>query len=444
MTQFYRIARRAPSIAFVFLERPAMFTASKPLYPRGYRVGRSFLLRSSVTSPNSKTTSYLTNLTSLRGVAALLTVIFHVDLMLGDSAGGLLRITHSGIINRLYLMVDFFFILSGFIMVHVYGTGFSRGVTGSTFKRFTLARFARVYPLHFATLIYAIVLFAVAAILGLPTLPVMQVENSGYSIVTNLLLLQSMNLHHWFTWVHASWSISTEWWMYMLFPFLVVPFSQLSGRGRAVVAALAFAGYVGIMYFVIPIVSVPASMPFLKVNPADLSINVAYQYGILRCFCGFVLGMAVYGAYARQWGRTWLANGYTLLGLVGCEALCLHLSAPDAITVMCDPLILLSAAYGSPRANTVLGSRIMRTIGDWSFSIYLTHQPLLFTYYEVQAWLARGQPVVVSSAPPTGMLYGWGVAAVVIGAALVVSAGSYHLVEVPARRRINQWAGRAA
>jgi peptidoglycan/LPS O-acetylase OafA/YrhL len=57
---------------------------------------------------------------------------------------------------HMYLMVDFFFILSGFILCHVYGKYFAESVSRKEFKKFSIARFARVYPLHFATLCYLI------------------------------------------------------------------------------------------------------------------------------------------------------------------------------------------------------------------------------------------------------------------------------------------------
>ena len=71
---------------------------------------------------------YLSNLTPLRGVAALLTIIYHVDLMLGGGGNMLLKTKDSLLFSRLYLMVDFFFILSGFIMCHVYGELFASSV----------------------------------------------------------------------------------------------------------------------------------------------------------------------------------------------------------------------------------------------------------------------------------------------------------------------------
>ena len=171
--------------------------------------------------------SYLSNLTPMRGIAALLTVIFHINLFTG---GALVHPSASSILNRMYLMVDFFFILSGFIMCYVYGDRFTTQVKKTDFKKFTIARFSRVYPLHLSMLLFIIFILFLFAKLGVPKNPILQVDNNAYSVLTNLLLLHSMNFHNWFTWVHASWSISTEWWAYMIFPFLVAPFFQIEIR----------------------------------------------------------------------------------------------------------------------------------------------------------------------------------------------------------------------
>ncbi|MEO7047355.1 MAG: acyltransferase, partial [Ferruginibacter sp.] len=104
------------------------------------------------------TSTYLPNLTPLRGIAALLTVIYHADLYIGGGGNGLLKIKDSLLFTKLYLMVDFFFVLSGFIMYHVYAKWFIESVNSFSFKKFTIARFARVYPLHFFTLLYLVIL----------------------------------------------------------------------------------------------------------------------------------------------------------------------------------------------------------------------------------------------------------------------------------------------
>lgn len=69
---------------------------------------------------------YLPSLTALRGIAALWVVLFHMDVIVYyRDLGPLLPHEWSGLITQGYLWVDFFFILSGFIICHIYGSQFS-------------------------------------------------------------------------------------------------------------------------------------------------------------------------------------------------------------------------------------------------------------------------------------------------------------------------------
>ncbi|WP_273215134.1 acyltransferase family protein [Runella zeae] len=387
----------------------------------------------------NNSTPYLANLTPLRGIAALLTVMFHVDLMVGGGGNMLLKFKDSMLFTRMYLMVDFFFVLSGFIMYHVYGQWFAESVHKKDFKRFTIARFARVYPLHFVTLLYCVLLQLVfIAAGGIDMNPMNAISNDWATIPSHLLLLHSMNVNEWFTWNNASWSISTEWWMYMLFPFLVKLFSKLSSWGRLLMIAGCVGGYLLITFVIVPIVTVPESIAFTKVNPADLTINVSYQYGFLRCLFGFVLGMMVYQYYSENKGKRLFGNGYTFLVLTLGLGLCLHFAVPDVFTVLFFPLMLLSAAYGSTNMDKFFGTVPLQRIGDWSFSIYLVHQPLLYTAYTIMAYLNPPTPNASAGPPPSyDMLTGWVICLVFIGITLLVSWFTYNFVEVPARQWIN-------
>jgi len=142
-----------------------------------------------------------------------------------------------------------------------YGSMFCRLCHQDGLTKFAIARFARVYPLHFITLIYIVIMYALSAHAGVPEIPVLQIGNTSYSLLTNLFLLHAMNFHNWFSWNHASWSISTEWWAYMIFPFLVRPFIRLNSAGKLAAALLCFAGYFCIIMFVVPITTCPKRSP---------------------------------------------------------------------------------------------------------------------------------------------------------------------------------------
>lgn len=377
------------------------------------------------------THKYLSNLTPLRGIAALLTVLFHVDIILSTLGGHLVDGKVSSILNRMYLMVDFFFVLSGFILCYVYSKNFEGTVKAQDFKKFTIARFARVYPLHLFSLLLTTLFLFLLHQCGAKVSPILDAENSVYSFITNLFLLHSMNLHKWFTFTHASWSISTEWWMYMLFPFLVSPFMKLSKPGRLVIFALCIAGYLVIGYVLVPLVTVPDAS-FRKVSP--FSLNVAYQFGFLRCMFGFVIGMMVYYGYKEDWGIKLFSSGYTFLILIAGLALCLHFAVLDIFTVLFFPCIILSAAYGNKNLNTILASKPLQRLGDWSFSIYLIHQPFLYQ----GAALMQNQDKTGIVIPKMTMFNSWLICIIFIAFILFMSYLSYRFIELPARNFINK------
>lgn len=328
-------------------------------------------------------------------------------------------------------------------MCHVYGELFINSVKGSDFKKFTIARFARVYPLHFVTLTYTIILLFVSAKLGIPKNIILEVENNAGSIFSNLLLIHSMNLHQWFSWVHASWSISVEWWAYMLFPFLVAPFSRLNSIGKIVISTLCIVGYLAIMFYLIPLVKIPpALMDIFGSSGAPMpgeSLNVSFQFGFLRCLCGFILGMIMCQGYKAEWGKRVLGNGYTLITLALCSFTCMHFALPDVFAVAFFPFILLSAAYGSAGMNKFFGNPILQRLGDWSFSLYLVHQPLLFTINKIMAYLNPIDPTNPPMGPPPrpDMLMGWIYCFGIIGLALFISYLTFNFIERPARKFIN-------
>ena len=79
-------------------------------------------------------------LDGLRGVAALLVVFYHIFEGLSFAAGGTLITT----INHGYLAVDFFFILSGFVIGYAYDDRLRKSMTlGNFFKR----RLIRLHPM---------------------------------------------------------------------------------------------------------------------------------------------------------------------------------------------------------------------------------------------------------------------------------------------------------
>jgi peptidoglycan/LPS O-acetylase OafA/YrhL len=83
---------------------------------------------------------YLSSLTPLRGIAALLVAVFHFEM----AAARFVPASQTMFFERCYLMVDLFFIMSGFIMMHVYSSHFKDRIQKHSLKDFFVARFARM------------------------------------------------------------------------------------------------------------------------------------------------------------------------------------------------------------------------------------------------------------------------------------------------------------
>jgi peptidoglycan/LPS O-acetylase OafA/YrhL len=176
----------------------------------------------------------------------------------------------------------------------------------------------------------------------------------------HVLLLHGMNTTPYSSWNDPSWSISTEWWIYLVFPSLVRPLRDAGPLRVSLIAATCFATYFAIMFYLVPRVTVPPAMAYDPVGQARHTIGVSYQYGFARCAAGFVLGTLAHGAYrAGRWQR-WLAGGPALLVLATGAAISMHYGLPDPVTVAFFPLLVLSAACGGKGVDAVLGARPLR------------------------------------------------------------------------------------
>ncbi len=173
---------------------------------------------------------YLTTLTPLRGIAAIFVVIFHSNLMFQT----FLPPGYTQFIDSGWLWVDFFFVLSGFIMCYAYRKYFSDNVSRANFKKYIGARFARIYPLHFITTIWAfIVSVIIVKLTSGPLDPFFAEVFNLKALPACLLLVQSMHVGFFTAPLNTpSWSMSTEWWAYIVFPFLLPLFIKLKNPGR--------------------------------------------------------------------------------------------------------------------------------------------------------------------------------------------------------------------
>lgn len=230
---------------------------------------------------------FFTALESLRGIAALMVVFFHISPW------------YQPFFDFVYArngfhMVDFFFVLSGFVMALNYG---QRIQTLGQFKQFALLRAVRLYPVHLVFLLLFLgveclkYLAAQRGLGGAGAIPFQ--TNSASAFVDQLFLVQALG----FTPAAASsfngpsWSISTEYYTYLIFGLALLLFGSKRLTWVSLLIVLAAGG------------------AYLSVDPIG-----PFDFGYtLRCLCGFFVGCVVYALYAR--GGRW-PSIVTLLALI--------------------------------------------------------------------------------------------------------------------------------
>lgn len=350
-----------------------------------------------------------------RGVCALLVTFVHIPLAH--------RFLGSQWFENMQMFVDFFFVLSGFVMCHAYGQKIG---DGTRLAGFMIRRFGRIWPLHAAMLggFIALELFKLGAAMVLKA----QMDGAPFtgprsfeSLVSNVFLLQSFNLHGMTTWNGPAWSIGVEFYAYVLFGLVVL----VAGMRTMAFGALAVLGLAGVALF------------------APNWIFTTHDYGFLRCVYGFFVGCIVYQLVQR--GRpAWLdarAEFVAIAVLVAFMALTgrnwTSLAGPVVFA-----LVVYVFAFERGPVSTALRTAPAQALGLWSYSIYMVHM-LIFAVEKIALGMAEKIPALKLSSitTPTGKFWTFnsatldlGFLALQIGLTLAASALTYRLIEDPARR----------
>lgn len=341
---------------------------------------------------------HLAVLDSLRGIAAMLVALMHfqylVDLPLS--------------LSRFYLMVDLFFVLSGFAISYAYH-GQLRTVP--QVGRFMWLRFWRLYPLHLVMMIYIIGI----ELLKFVAVRLVPVHHSPFSlfgwrsVISNLLLLQAFNTTDGAAINTPSWSISAEFYAYFLFAII----SVISGKRSRIVAASA-------------VICISALWGLAHVSPA---MNATLNYGWLRGLAGFFAGVLTFAAYDMLRHRIRTDLGMLALALLGLlMAFVARAMGGSYFTMAIVPLcalVILSMALSRPDGVIrILCIGPVRWLGTVSYSIYMTHDAINSVFHYLTRVLFHRQMTMFSEATWTG---------VYIATVLAIASQSYRWIEMPAR-----------
>jgi peptidoglycan/LPS O-acetylase OafA/YrhL len=292
----------------------------------------------------------------MRGIAALWVVLYHYASQYLPAIHAD-RYTH--LLDKGYLAVDLFFMLSGFVLTHVYWRAFTEPVRGSYWK-FLLARIARLYPLH----LFVLSLFLATALTSeavqyatTGTFAAIAIEGarSVTALMANLLMLQGLKASE-LSWNYPAWSISVEFIAYLGFPF-ALPWIWRARASSKI--ALAFV-----------LVAALGWLAYLTHDDFDQWDGLLT---LLRCIPEFLIGTLLYAAFsARSW--TVLAiKDWIPIAIVSVLLLLLHLGIADLAVILLFPFAILTAVANKGRVSKVLNAAPLVWLGEISYSLYLFH-----------------------------------------------------------------------
>lgn len=373
---------------------------------------------------NNTLPANIVSLTPLRGIAASLVAVFHFQVYFLR----FIQPDQSMFIDKCYLMVDLFFIMSGFLIMHVYKDQFSQKISFTAFKKFLTARFARIYPLHFVTLLLLVALFLIK----------LWDEAGIYNpsaIASHIFLLHSFGLHNDLTWNIPSWSISAEWWSYVLFPLLCLFLSRFKNAGIVIVAMLSVVAYILILFFL------PRTGTIQGYGGWKNTLDVTYDYGFVRSIGGFMLGMLLYLAYAKEAVRKLFSSDALAVIFILLLLTVMHKGLPDILFIPGFAILILVLTSNKGYVSKWFNNKPLTYLGDISYSVYMIHF-LLIIVLQLVAYSFRAVIHIESS---TTFFYGLGICVLYFGILLGLSALSYNIIEKPLRKLINQkWVGKKA
>ena len=360
-------------------------------------------------------------LDSWRGICALSVVLFHLN------AG----VHFHEQLNNGYVAVDFFFVLSGFVIGSAY---LDRIGDLGDLARFSLRRVGRLYPLHLAVLLVYLGLELGRVALGSPH--TFTGERTWPAFFADLFLLQGFN--GWdLTWNMPAWSISIELWTNLAFAVLALAV----GRRLPWVAA-AFAAVMTVLLALTPEVPSPFSEKEVDI------LNGAFQ-----CVMEFFLGVAGFSLFTWLRGLGLKPPGWLEFPAVIAAVLTFAFIgelpglAPGYIFFA---VVMIFAFEAGPVARALKRPWPLR-LGEISYSIYLSHSLYTLAGFMLvkTAGVRLGLPWLEESEGRDLLVLGgpWVMDAVALACLVCVVVSSnltYRFIEDPARIAFNRLSTRIA
>ncbi|MDB5733471.1 MAG: hypothetical protein JWN16_108 [Alphaproteobacteria bacterium] len=312
----------------------------------------------------NKTTKAVTikALAGARGFPPLVVVMFHFSE--GHHYSGWRPLDF--LATRGYLWVEFFFVLSGFILTHAYWPRLGDLLKLRGYGEFLRARLIRLYPLHLFMLLWILGLVIALRALGhaggylsiFDAKYHQDISTQGFAL--SVLLIHAWNTMPSLTWNGVSWFVSVEFALCLLFPVLLWLAEGKVWRGFALIGC----GLAGLTALLLT---------------SQHGLDITFHNGVLRGLSDFTVGVGLAVLFRRVKARDrmpdWVHSvlQVTLLALLG--YIIMHTgwshTRYDIFTVL--PLMALVFALAFDRGIVARGlqMKLPQLLGEWSYAIYL-------------------------------------------------------------------------
>ncbi|WP_306117391.1 MULTISPECIES: acyltransferase [unclassified Roseitalea] len=304
-------------------------------------------------------------------------------------------------------LLDMFFVLSGFLIYERYR---NRVLTRGDYAFFVLRRFSRLYPLHLVTLGFFVAV-AVAAQAGLIHANGLGTRYDFGQLVPNLLLIQAWGFHDTLTFNFVSWSLSGEWFAYLLLPILAFMGLRFGPLGLLAVLAVTLSG-----------------LEWASRDAADFTQTWydAKTWGAYRIFADFTFGAILFCIAERMPARfgsrplAWLLLGLAVAGMHAGQG------TYGSLAIIGIAIVFGAVAERDDPDESAL-TALIAPVTMLSYGIYMWH-PVLETVFFSGVWkLFLGEPA-------TAWFYAFMVLPML--ATIIVAAASLRWFETPASRMI--------
>lgn len=312
---------------------------------------------------------YFGALDGFRGLLAVFVAIYHTYWFT--------HINNTDFFNHGPVIIDLFFVFSGFLLFTLYG---SRIRTPKEGVHFIKKRFARLYPLHLFVLCIFIMFASFRVVMHALGYADMQpgeimpfqpgARESIVTVFSNLTLTQAMGVHDFNTFNVPAWTISVEFFAYFTFAALLIWAPPRKDWHFALIA-----------------IGVAALYMILAALKPDM--NITYDYAFLRCLGGFYTGVVVARIYAgiknsariksMSLGLASILEGLTVLGSTLFVIYC-----PGKLQFLVAPVMLvfvLVFAFDKGLVSRFMMIRPFRYLARISYSVYMTHMIISVVFY---------------------------------------------------------------